>query len=133
MSRGLKKALIDAADRGDVKRIQELLDKNVKVDSVVEEWTPIMHAAFHGHLQAVQLLLNHHANVNHITKDDSTAINLAAGRGFWDIVRLLEQAGANVHHKNLKGKSAMDYARHAKQKHLLKEWQQRHAEPENAS
>ena len=133
MSRGLKKALVDAADRGDAARIRELIEKGVKVDAIYEDWTPLMHAAYHGHFDAVAALLEHKASVNYVASDDATAINLSAARGFWDVVRILEEHGADVHHKNVKGKSAMNYAKHAKQKQLLRAWKERHPEPEEAS
>lgn len=128
-----KKALGEAAGRGDVDRIRAILADGIKANSIIDGrhgWTAIMYAAFHGHVEPTKVLIENDANVNHIDYEKNSAITLAASKNFWDVASALAEAGADVTHENSKGKSALTYARHAKQKAFLKKWQTAEAESE---
>ncbi len=125
--------MADAASRGDLDRMRGLLAEGVKVNSIIDGrygWTCIMHAAFHGRTEAVALLIEHGADVNHIDNEGNSAITLAGSKNHWECAEALAEAGADVTHENLKEKSALTYARHAKQKAFLKKWQSQEVESE---
>jgi ankyrin repeat protein len=126
MGSKVKKSLGDAAARGDADRVRNLLDDGLKVDAIIDGrygWTALMYAAFNGQSVTTKLLIESSANVNAIDNDGNTASTLAASGNHWEVAELLAVAGADVTHPNVKGKSTLDYARHAKQKAFLKKWQ----------
>ena len=53
-----------------------------------------MIAAQNGHTEIVKYLLKKGANVNLRDNDGETALGAAKGKGYTDIVQLLEKAGA---------------------------------------
>lgn len=121
-----KKALSEAAGRGDVERVRVILADGIKANSIIDGrhgWTAIMYAAFHGHVEPTKVLIENDADVNHIDHEKNSPLTLAASKNYWDVAAALADAGADVTHENLKGKSALTYARHAKQKAFLKKWQ----------
>jgi ankyrin repeat protein len=124
MSATPENELIEAADQGNVPKVTELLRAGVHVNAIVNgrfNWTPLMHAAYRGHLECVQVLLDHGAEVNHACNDCFTAATLAASEGHWEIVRLLARHGANLSHKDGSGQSAKSYAERAGKSAILAE------------
>jgi tetratricopeptide (TPR) repeat protein len=87
--------LQQAAMKGDVKKVQELLDKGANVN----EWkwgTPLMFAASEGKLEVVKLLVSRKAEVNATSQGGWTALGWAAMNGHQDIVDFLIISGADV-------------------------------------
>jgi ankyrin repeat protein len=74
-------SLWSSAAHGDLAETRHLLTKNnVKVNEIgYASLTPIMVATSNGFDDVVQVLLEHNANINHISGDGSKLIHLAAG------------------------------------------------------
>lgn len=93
----LNKKLFKAAEEGNIKKVEQLLnngaDVNAKGD---EEKTVLMVAAKGGHSDIIGLLTDKKADVNAKGDDDRTALTMAAWYGHLDIVRLLIKKGADV-------------------------------------
>ena len=106
--------ILDAAEAGDVPRIQSLLDEGANVDSVSDgrfPWTPLMKAAWRGRTEAVRLLLERGADPDHEDLDCIRAITVAASASHWDVVRLLVEHGADLTSSDVASKTVLDYAR----------------------
>lgn len=93
-------ALVLASHYGKVEVINLMLDKGIHVDvtdttcTLLDRWnTPIEHAAFNGHYDAVQLLMKRGASIHALGSNTSPTIS-AAGRGFLRVVELLLDQGA---------------------------------------
>ncbi|MDG0874159.1 ankyrin repeat domain-containing protein [Paenibacillus thiaminolyticus] len=96
-------ALIPAAEHAHLDVIEYLLTaSDVDVNHVNNlGWTALMEAVVLGsggeaHQRAVELLIRHGADVNIPDRDGVTALSHAQSRGFTEIGRLLEQAGAKA-------------------------------------
>ncbi len=88
-------ALHKAALKGDLKKINELLDKGADVN----EWkmgTPLMFATSGGKLEASKLLVERGADLNRSGQNGWTALGLAAYGSFPDIVDYLIVKGADI-------------------------------------
>jgi ankyrin repeat protein len=118
----LNRALLQAARRGSAARIRSLLaggaDLNVRSpippfrvcstgEDEARDWTPLMHAAYAGNTDVVELLLAHGAPVD--ARDDvgSTALILAARKGRLPVVRRLLVHGADVNATDCGGSTAL--------------------------
>jgi ankyrin repeat protein len=106
------KTLMDAACLGDLKLLQQLIKEgaNVKMETLVEERTPLMGAVRRGHLEVVKALIALGANVNAKTDDGRTALTEAVENGNVEVVRLLLDKGADVTAR-ANGRTALEIAR----------------------
>ena len=88
----------------------------------------IVLAAQEGHLQLVEYLLNHGADIDEVgiehptderfREDMGSALHRAAHRGHGDVVRLLLERGANVNLKDVMGRTPVELAQTGKHKKL---------------
>jgi ankyrin repeat protein len=83
--------------------IEVLLDAGADIDAVdARQWTPLMQVVFHVlvkkdvHSACVRLLLDRGANVNARAERGKTALMLAAGHGYTELVTLLLDGGADI-------------------------------------
>jgi hypothetical protein len=86
-----------AARHGSLEVIRRLIEydpANINANDG-DGWTPLHWAiARDGALEVVRLLLEHGAYVNSQTNDDETALQLAAYKGYVEVVKLLRERGA---------------------------------------
>ena len=107
--------LHDAAEKGDTKKVTQLIQQGEDVDSRgFYESTALMWAAIGGvwgapggHIEVVELLLAAKANVNAKSKRGYTALMGAAWRGNTEVVKLLLAANADVNAKSDRGTTAL--------------------------
>jgi hypothetical protein len=108
---GCASALHEAAARGDIETVKELLDKGEMIDTKGMRGTPLMEACYEGQLEVVKYLVGKGANVNAIgyTTVGNTPLSEAAYNGHKEIMRFLVENGADIDkailalNKSLKG------------------------------
>ena len=72
--------------------------------------TALTYAAFHGHKEIVELLLNKGANIDNKDNNGSTALTKVAFHGHKEIVKLLLDKGPNINEKDNDGSTALTKA-----------------------
>ena len=91
----LSRALLTASMIGDAGAVCALIDRGADVNSKDSgARTPLIEAAFGGHIDTMRLLLTRGAQVNAGDADGWTALMEAASKGRTDMVRLLLDNGA---------------------------------------
>ena len=103
--------LMLVALRGQVDLVKKLIDRGADVNKT--GWTALHYAATNGHLEIMNLLLEHHAYIDAESPNATTPLMMAAHYGSADAVRLLLSAGADPALKNQLGMSAIDFANKA--------------------
>lgn len=103
--------LMIASIKGMTEIVSQLLDKDADVNK--PGWTPLHYAATAGHLQIMNLLLEHHAYIDAASPNGSTPLMMAAMYGTPSAVKLLLEAGADPLLKNDLGLTAIDFAQRA--------------------
>jgi ankyrin repeat protein len=78
-------AIVDSAPSG--KRAE---------DNKIAGSTPLIGATKYNHPECVKRLLEHHANPNHQNQSGISALMLAAEQGYFECVKLLVHAGADL-------------------------------------
>lgn len=92
-------AMLDSCVQGDESMVRWLIERvdpglvHAQRDGSLE--TPLIEAAYHGHLDIARYLLKHGALVNQQYQDGFTALYLAAQEGWTDVMDLLLRHGAN--------------------------------------
>jgi ankyrin repeat protein len=95
------KALIEAADMGDVEKMNHLIDNGADVNAVaLDDWTPLTAAASKGRIDAVRLLIASRADVNK-SRGGLSPLFFAADRGHVAVVRLLLENGGKLTFPNV--------------------------------
>jgi bla regulator protein blaR1 len=90
-------ALVEAARKGSLPRVQRLLGEGAKANAVLPgDGTPLIAAASQGHLPIMESLLAAGAEVNRGVEGDGNPLTLAARNGHLDAVRLLLDRGAEI-------------------------------------
>ena len=90
----------------------ELVKRLIARDAHVNKpgWAPLHYAATHGHLEIMALLLEHHAFIDAESPNKTTPLMMAAHYGTPQAVKLLLEAGADPTLRNELGLSAVDFA-----------------------
>ncbi len=87
--------LMEAAEKGDVQAVRQLLDKAPLINATDQfRMTALDWAAKNGHLEAVKLLVNKGAAVNALEPRDASPLVSAASQRRWDVVKFLLHNGA---------------------------------------
>jgi ankyrin repeat protein len=106
--------LMMAALKGHAALAKKLVDKGADVNKT--GWTPLHYAATHGHLEIMNMLLEHHAYIDAESPNGTTPLMMAAHYGTPAAVKLLLEAGADASLKNQLGLTAIDFAHRANRK-----------------
>ena len=102
--------LHDAALHGHLKQVTLLMDKGATFTSAKDGFSPLHYACQNGHLSVVQKILERHPFQKHyVTKNDDTALHVAARCGHAAIVKHLLDCGTPITH-NLQQASFFDIA-----------------------
>ena len=104
--------LIGAARSGDRQAIQTLLDAGADPNQRwgLIHWTPLMHAIHKNQKASVEALIAGGADLNARGGNGVTALMMAAGYGYADIVQLLLDHGADAHAETNDGDNALTMA-----------------------
>lgn len=123
-----------AAFTGDVASIPYLLDAGAEIDHAMPRGgeTALHHAADNDQTDAVRLIIQHGADVNHRTRDNGpselnfgtfwgeTPLHVAAVRGDEEMIEVLLAGGADKTIKTTKGETPLDQAeRHQRPEEIL--------------
>jgi len=93
----LDRALLEAAEAGEVGEIIKLLEAGANINAAIDgDGSPLIVAAREGHLKAVQLLLERGADPDLGVPGDGNAIIMAAREGHEDVVTLLLDHRASI-------------------------------------
>ena len=103
--------LMLAAIKGQTALAQQLIDKGADVNK--PGWAPLHYASTYGHLELMNLLLEHHAYIDAASPNESTPLMMAAMYGNASAVKLLLEAGADPMLRNALGLTAFDFAEKA--------------------
>ena len=111
-------ALMWACHHGNLPLVVELITiKNVAIDKV--GWSAIHYAASAGHYDVVKFLIDHQANVDALSPNETTPMMLAARHGHIKVVKLLLDNGADLSIKNQQNMTAIDFARQSNQDEIM--------------
>jgi beta-lactamase regulating signal transducer with metallopeptidase domain len=90
-------ALLEAAERGDIKKMRRLMDRGAKAGAVIHgDGTPLIAAARSGRLEALAMLIEAGVDVNRGVDGDGNALTMAAKGGHLEAVRMLLDHGADI-------------------------------------
>ena len=98
--------LHDAADKGQLKQVEILLDRGAMIKSTVDGFSPLHNACLQGHLSVVKKLIERHPFESHLfthnkdTPFKDTPLHLAARSGHAAIVKFLLDSGMLITHNN---------------------------------
>jgi len=94
--RELNRELYEAADRGDISRVNEMLAAGADVNAAIHgDGSALIAAARSGNMEMARLLLDRGANPEFGVNGDGTPLIAAAGHGDIQMARLLLDRGAN--------------------------------------
>ena len=90
--------LIEAAQRGDIKTVQQLLAQGASVHAQDGSGrTALIAAAYQNHLNVAELLIKAGADVNIQDNTQQSAYLIPTADGYLELLKLTLQAGADVH------------------------------------
>jgi ankyrin repeat protein len=108
--RSINGELFDAVRVNNVARVKKLIGRKADVnysesistdaDVYIDEWTPLMWAAFNGNVKMIRLLVKAGGWVNYLNSDVVNAVWLASRNGHFQAVRELVRNGAYVNNRN---------------------------------
>jgi len=109
----MNRRLIDAAGKGDIATIREILkNPGVNVDAADEEGgTSLIIACMHGYLDVARLLLEMGADINIMDDPGWTPLMISCSQGHRQLVEFLLDRGVDIMQKDYDGKTSQDWAR----------------------
>ncbi|KAK2982492.1 hypothetical protein RJ640_026335 [Escallonia rubra] len=103
--------VLNAARRGELRRLELLLEKDASVDYRDQYGLTALHAAaIKGHKEAVMLLVEFGSDVECLDAEGHTPLHLAVEGGSTETVEVLVDRGANVNAKSNKGATPLHIA-----------------------
>jgi len=113
-------SLHDAAKKGDLKAVQEYLEKKQPLDGQDQKGiTPLGYAIGGNKIAVVKLLLDSRANPFAVDSSGNSGLHYAAGYGRKELVEYLLKVGASVAQTNSQGQRALDVASMNKQEAVI--------------
>ncbi len=103
--------LLDAAEKGETKKVLELLNSNVNPN--IQDWygmSPLHYAAQNNHLNTLKSLILNESRVNILDYDGRSALHLAVHFNHLDIAEFLIQHKADINTTDNYGLSPLFYA-----------------------
>lgn len=112
-------ALFNAASAGHTEIVKFLITKGAELDEQPSEATPLIMAAWGGHFDTVDVLLQAGSNSN--AKDESgwSALTHAVRKGYLDIAHLLIENGADVNIRLPDGNTPLTWAKAKKNQKMI--------------
>ena len=104
----VENTLVGAARAGDLEAIKQHIANGVDINALHFDMPPLTWAAMMGQTQAVELLLQHGADVNGRNRDNNTALHLAMFLGRAETAELLLKSGADVTARNDDGATPIE-------------------------
>jgi hypothetical protein len=105
-----EQALQLAAWNGRLEAVKWLIERGASAVRGEKQWSALHYAAFAGHRQIADLLLERGADINARTPNGSTALMMAVREGREELVRVLLAAGADARPENDWGDNALTWA-----------------------
>jgi hypothetical protein len=107
------KQLIEAADKGDLERVQDALYLGAKVNAINEYgWTALHYAVKQGHTEVIRVLVENGVDVNLGHSNGRTSLHCAIQEGYVEIVALLLANGADIYARDDSGQTSITLAEH---------------------
>ena len=108
----LEKPIHHAAYEGDLKKVKEIIDRDPNEINVqdAQGFTPLHLASGKGHIEIVEFLLNHGADIELEIFNGDTPLLVAARYaryGKYETIKTLLEHGAKVNHKDKHGRAAL--------------------------
>ena len=114
LSLNFNRSLIEFTIGNDIDAVEIFLNLGADIstrDGRDEDYTPLHWAVYEDNVDMVKFLLDHDANIEEITNDNgSTALHLAAHKGYQLPMKVLLENGANVNAKDKSGKTPLHEA-----------------------
>ncbi|KPM03905.1 E3 ubiquitin-protein ligase mind-bomb-like protein [Sarcoptes scabiei] len=103
--------LVKLAANGDVFKCEELLKrKEVNVDGVFSSHTALQAASQNGHVEVIQILLKHNANIEIEDKDGDRAVHHASFGDEPNVIDVLAKANADLNARNKRRQTPLHIA-----------------------
>ncbi|MBR7792122.1 ankyrin repeat domain-containing protein [Undibacterium sp. FT147W] len=115
-------ALMVASFLGNADAIRKIIAHGAEVNQ--PGWTALHYAAANGSVEAIALLLEHHAYIDTESPNKTTPLMMATRFGKLDAARLLIVEGADLTLKNDLGMTALDFAKESQHGDLTELLQQ---------
>merc|ERR1712108_76902 len=104
-------SLHEAAKMGDLKAVQEYMEKKKPLDAQDQKGiTALGYAVGGNRIAVVKMLLDSRANPFAVDSNGNSALHYAAGYGRKELVEYLLKTGASVAQTNAQGRRALDVA-----------------------
>lgn len=102
--------LINAVAKGDLEKIQALLEQGSDINEMKGAYTPLTRAAIMDDPAVARLLINKGARINAKNSNSDTALSNAASSGSMDVLCLLIEKGAALDEKDNEGRPPLFWA-----------------------
>ncbi|MFC1781558.1 ankyrin repeat domain-containing protein [Planctomycetota bacterium] len=111
----LEEPIHKAAYEGDLEKVKKIIDRNPNQINVqdAQDFAPLHLASGKGHIEIVEFLLNHGADIEAEILNGETPLMLAAryaGDGKYETIKTLLEHGAKVNHKDNGDRTALHQA-----------------------